>query len=158
MDNNKKLRSKSRLEHHKNIFERKKGELIQLKTNLPNVPISNKLLNFKSQSINEILNQPMKEKKKFGLKLFNKGVKKGLNFNNNKLFAFPSNNYKQIFKRSESTGFINLYNNNKSNRAIKNTSTSKKFNGLSNSLANLGIINNSKEKKIKRNASDLFLS
>ena len=88
----------------------------------------------------------------------NKGVKKGLNFNNNKLFAFPSNNYKQIFKRSESTGFINLYNNNKSNRAIKNTSTSKKFNGLSNSLANLGIINNSKEKKIKRNASDLFLS
>ena len=88
----------------------------------------------------------------------NKGVKKGLNFNNNKLFAFPSNNYKQIFKRSESTGFINLYNNNKSNRAIKNTSTSKKFNGLSNSLANLGIINNSKKKKIKRNASDLFLS
>jgi len=88
----------------------------------------------------------------------NKGVKKGLNFNNNKLFAFPSNNYKQIFKRSESTGFINLYNNNKSNRAIKNTSTSKKFNGLSNSLANLGIFNNSKEKKIKRNASDLFLS
>ena len=88
----------------------------------------------------------------------NKGVKKGLNFNNNKLFAFPSNNYKQIFKRSESTGFINLYNNNKSNRTIKNTSTSKKFNGLSNSLANLGIINNSKEKKIKRNASDLFLS
>ena len=88
----------------------------------------------------------------------NKGVKKGLNFINNKLFAFPSNNYKQIFKRSESTGFINLYNNNKSNRAIKNTSTSKKFNGLSNSLANLGIINNSKEKKIKRNASDLFLS
>ena len=88
----------------------------------------------------------------------NKGVKKGLNFNNNKLFAFPSNNYKQIFKRSEITGFINLYNNNKSNRAIKNTSTSKKFNGLSNSLANLGIINNSKEKKIKRNASDLFLS
>ena len=77
MDNNKKLRSKSRLEHHKNIFERKKGELIQLKTNLPNVPISNKLLNFKSQSINEILNQPMKEKKKFGLKLFNKGIKKG---------------------------------------------------------------------------------
>ena len=88
----------------------------------------------------------------------NKGVKKGLNFINNKLFAFPSNNYKQIFKRSESTGFINLYNNNKSNRAIKNTSTSKKFNGLSNSLANLGIINNNKEKKIKRNASDLFLS
>ena len=88
----------------------------------------------------------------------NKGVKKGLNFNNNKLFVFPSNNYKQIFKRSDSTGFINLYNNNKSNRAIKNTSTSKKFNGLSNSLANLGIINNSKEKKIKRNASDLFLS
>ena len=88
----------------------------------------------------------------------NKGVKKGLNFNNNKLFAFPSNNYKQLFKRSESTGFINLYTNNKSNRAIKNTSTSKKFNGLSNSLANIGIINNSKEKKIKRNASDLFLS
>ena len=48
MDNNKKLRSKSRLEHHKNIFERKKGELIQLKKNIPNLPIINIFLLFSS--------------------------------------------------------------------------------------------------------------
>ena len=58
-------------------YERKKGETIQLKTDLQNAPININIYNFKSLSVNEILNQPMKEKKKFGIKLFNKGVRKG---------------------------------------------------------------------------------
>ena len=66
---------KNKNDSHK--YERKKGEMIELKTNLQNVPINNKLYKFKSLSVNEILNQPMKEKKKFGIKLFNKGVRKG---------------------------------------------------------------------------------
>jgi hypothetical protein len=43
------------------------------------------LKNFKSQSINEILNQPLKEKKKFALNLFGKGIRKG--FLNNTMIS-----------------------------------------------------------------------
>ena len=123
------------------------------------------LNNYEYSFINN--NRPnIKSKNKLNISQFkfkiNKGTKKGFNLNNNnKLLQFPSNNYKQIFKRSESSGFINFrtnLNNNKSNRGIKNSSGNKKFMGLSNSLASLGLINNSKEKKIKRNASELFLS
>ena len=64
---------------------KKKGELIELKTDLPNIPLDKKIYNFKSLSVNEILNQPVKEKKKFGIKLFNKGVRKG--FLNNTLIS-----------------------------------------------------------------------
>ena len=67
------------------------------------------------------------------------------------------NNYHQIFKRSESSGFMNLGSNinngNKSNRGIKNNT--KKFMGISNSLVNMGYLNN--DKKLKRNNSELFL-
>ena len=123
------------------------------------------LNNYEYSFINN--NRPnIKSKNKLNISQFkfkiNKGTKKGFNLNNNnKLLQFPSNNYKQIFKRSESSGFINFrtnLNNNKSNRGINNSSGNKKFMGLSNSLASLGLINNSKEKKIKRNASELFLS
>ena len=90
----------------------------------------------------------------------NNAIKKGFNFNgNNNKLLFPGNNYQQIFKRSESSGFMNFSSNlngNKSNRGIKNASNSKKFMGLSNSLVNMGYINN-EDKKIKRNASELFL-
>ena len=74
---------KIKYDSHK--YDKKKGEFIQLKTDLPNVPIDKKLYNFKSPSVNEILNQPSKEKKKFGLKLFNKGIRKG--FLNNTLVS-----------------------------------------------------------------------
>ena len=74
---------KNKNDPHK--YERKKGEMIELKTNLQDAPINNKLYKFKSLSVNEILNQPMKEKKKFGIKLFNKGVRKG--FLNNTLVS-----------------------------------------------------------------------
>ena len=76
MELNKKISHKS---------DKKKGELIELKTDFPNIQIDNSLKNFKSLSVNEILNQPMKEKKKFGIKLFNKGVRKG--FLNNTLIS-----------------------------------------------------------------------
>ena len=93
----------------------------------------------------------------------NNAIKRGFNLNTNnknKLLVFPKSNYQQIFKRSESSGFINLgsniNNNNISNRGNKNPSNSKKFMGLSNSLVNMGYINN-EDKKLKRNASELFL-
>ena len=49
-------------------------------------------------------------------------------------------------------------NTNKSNRVLKifSSTNSKKFMGLSNSLFNMGLINNN-DKKIRRNASELFL-
>ena len=65
------------MELRKKQYERKKGEMIPLKTDLPNAPLNNKLKIFKSQSINEILNQPLKEKKKFSFNLFNHGIRKG---------------------------------------------------------------------------------
>ena len=123
------------------------------------------LNNYEYSFINN--NRPnVKSKNKLNISQFkfkiNKVSKKGFNLNNNnKLLQFQSNNYKQMFKRSESSGFINFrtnLNNNKSNRVMKHSSGNKKFMGLSNSLANLGLVNNSKEKKIKRNASELFLS
>ena len=100
----------------------------------------------------------------------NNAIKRGFNLNTNnknKLLVFPQSNYQQIFKRSESSGFMNIgsnlnnnnnnnNNNNKSNRGNKNPSNSKKFMGLSNSLVNMGYINN-EDKKLKRNASELFL-
>ena len=92
----------------------------------------------------------------------NNAIKRGFNLNTNnknKLLVFPQSNYQQIFKRSESSGFINLgsnINNNISNRGNKNQKKKKKFMGLSNSLVNMGYINN-EDKKLKRNASELFL-
>ena len=65
------------MESRKKQYERKKGEMIPLKTDLPDAPLNNKLKIFKSQSINEILNQPLKEKKKFSFNLFNHGIRKG---------------------------------------------------------------------------------
>ena len=86
----------------------------------------------------------------------NHGNKKGINLNN-KLLIIPGNNYQPIFKRSESTGFINFGTNisNKSNKAIKNNYTKKNFVGISNSLLNDGY-NNCNDKKLYRNASDIF--
>ena len=86
----------------------------------------------------------------------NHGNKKGINLNN-KLLIIPGNNYQPIFKRSESTGFINFGTNisNKSNKAIKNNYTKKNFVGISNSLLN-NAYNYYNDKKLYRNASDIF--
>ena len=77
------------MESQKKQFVRKRGEMIPLKTDLPDIPINNKLLNWKSQSVNEILNQPLKEKKKFYFNFFNKGIKKG--FLNNTMISTDLN-------------------------------------------------------------------
>ena len=105
-------------------------------------------------------NSNLKLKNKLNISQFkfkiNHGNKKGLNVNN-KLLIIPGNNYQPIFKRSESTGFINFgtnINSNKSNRANRNNYTKKNFIGLS-GLINNGY-NNYNEKKLYRNASDLF--
>ena len=87
MEINHKKSQKNKIDPHK--MERKKGEMIGLKTDLPNVPIDRKLYNYQRLSVNEILNQPMKEKKKFGIKLFNKGVRKG--FLNNSIISLDIN-------------------------------------------------------------------
>ena len=92
----------------------------------------------------------------------NNAIKKGFNVNNNnnKLLVFPSSNYQQLFKRSESSGFMNFgtnINTNKSNRGLNNSNNSKKFMGLSSSLVNMGYINNKNDKKLRRNASELFI-
>ena len=73
------------MESHKKQYQRKKGEMIPLKTDLPNVNISRKLQHFKSQSVNEILNQPLKEKKKFAFNFLNKGIRKGF-LNNSMMY------------------------------------------------------------------------
>ena len=77
------------MESQKKQFVRKRGEMIPLKTDLPDIPINNKLLNWKCQSVNEILNQPLKEKKKFYFNFFNKGIKKG--FLNNTIISTDLN-------------------------------------------------------------------
>ena len=59
------------------IPERKRGDPILLKTNLKDVPISVKLRNWKCQSVNELINKPLQEKKKFSVISFTGSVRKG---------------------------------------------------------------------------------
>ena len=73
------------MESQKKEFQRKRGEMIPLKSDLQDNPLSNKLLSFRSQSINEILNQPLKEKKKFAFNFFGNGIRKG--FLNNTMIS-----------------------------------------------------------------------
>ena len=125
--------------------------------------------NYNYNEFNYMNNNNINNKKKNKLNVsqlkfkINNAIKRGFNLNTNnknKLLVFPQSNYQQIFKRSESSGFMNLGSNlninNISNRGNKNPSNSKKFIGLSNSLVNMGYINN-EDKKLKRNASELFL-
>ena len=113
-----------------------------------------------NDSGNNSINMNLKLKNKFGLSQFKYKINnqnKKLN-SNNKLLIIPSNNYQQIFKRSEGTGFFNFGANlspNKSIRANKNNYTKKKIIGISNSLLNNGFISYN-DKKLYRNASDLF--
>ena len=58
--------------------ERKKGDPILLKTNLKDVPISEKLRNWNCQSVNGLINKPLQEKKKFAAVIsFTGSVRKG---------------------------------------------------------------------------------
>ena len=85
----------------------------------------------------------------------NHGSKIGFNLNN-KLSIVPGNNYKQILKRSESSGVINLgtyFNNKNPYKANRNNYNTRHYMGLSNSQIN---INNNNGRKLIRNESDLF--
>ena len=117
-----------------------------------------KFLIHNNSELNNMNNLKIKNKlniSQFKFKI-NQGNKKGINLNN-KLLIIHGNNYQPIFKRSESTGFINFGTSlsNKSNRAFKNNYTKKNFVGISTSLLNDGY-NNYNDKKLYRNSSDLF--
>ena len=115
-----------------------------------------------NDSINNNINSNMKLRNKLNINQLkfkiNHGNKKGFNLNNNKLLIIPGNNYQPIFKRSESTGFINFgtnFNTNKSNRVSKIGLGKKNFIGISSSLLN-NELNHNNDKKLFRNGSDFF--
>ena len=169
LDNNLNSHKELAVESHNNEIKSKNNlKLNNSKNNFYLPRLNNqKGSNYNHNELNHMNNNNANIKKKNKTNVnqlkfkLNNVIKRGFNFNNNnsKLLVFPQNNYHQIFKKSESSSFINITNNlktNKSNRGVKNSTNSKKFMGLSNSLANMGYINNN-DKKLRRNASDLFL-
>ena len=58
--------------------EKKKGELINLKTNLADVPINPKLYNVKRLSVSELINQPAIVKKKFSIATLANSMRRGI--------------------------------------------------------------------------------
>ena len=58
--------------------EKKKGELINLKTNLADVPINPKLYNVKRLSVSELINQPAIVKKKFSIASLANSMRRGI--------------------------------------------------------------------------------
>ena len=106
---------------------------------------------------NHNINSNIKIKNKLNISQFKFKINNKKGFLNNKLLIIPGNNYQPMFKRSESSGFINFGTNisNKSNKANRNNFIKKNLIGLSSSLVNNGY-NNNNEKKLYRNASDLF--
>ena len=61
-----------------NILERKRGDIIKLKTNLEDAQINPKLYKVKRLSVSELINQPAIVKKKFSIKSFAGAMRKGL--------------------------------------------------------------------------------
>ena len=61
-----------------NLTDRRKNNLINLKTDLEDVPISPKLNNWKSLSVSELINQPEVSKKTFSISSFAGVMKKGV--------------------------------------------------------------------------------
>ena len=106
---------------------------------------------------NHNINSNIKIKNKLNISQFKFKINNKKGFLNNKLLIIPGNNYQPMFKRSESSGFINFGTNisNKSNKANRNNFIKKNLIGLTSSLVNNGY-NNYNEKKLYRNASDLF--
>ena len=58
--------------------ERKRGDMINLKTNLPDVPIDPKLYKIKRLSVSELINQPAIVKKKFSIASFANSMRRGI--------------------------------------------------------------------------------
>ena len=87
----------------------------------------------------------------------NNANKKDLNIKKNKLLIIPGNNYQPIFKRSESSGFMNFGNNlgiKKTHRINRINFNGNNFVGLSNSQVSNGF--NYNNRKLFRNSSDIF--
>ena len=55
-----------------------RGDFINLKTNLPDVPINPKLYNVKRLSVSELINQPANVKKKFSISSFANSMRRGI--------------------------------------------------------------------------------
>ena len=58
--------------------EKKKGDLINLKTNLPDVPINPKLYKVKRLNVSELINQPATLKKKFSIATLANSMRRGI--------------------------------------------------------------------------------
>ena len=58
--------------------ERKRGDMINLKTNLPDVPINPKLYKVKRLSVSELINQPAIVRKKFSIASFANSMRRGI--------------------------------------------------------------------------------
>ena len=142
---------------NKNTFKKFNGNHLKGSIVLPQLN-SGKIINHDNQ--NNAHNYKIKNKlniSQFKFKVNNVN-KKGFNLNN-KLLIIPGKNYKQLLRRSESTGFMNFgtnINSKKSYRVNRNNLYGISLSGLSSSQINSGNINNN-EKKLYRNASDFFL-
>ena len=146
------------IENKKKIAVRMNGNSSKLGFYLPQLN-NGKTLNH-HEFPNHNINPNVKLRNKLNVSQFRFKINHGSNkkgFLNNKLLIIPANNYQPLFKRSESSGFMNFGTNvtNKSNRANRNNFNRKNLAGISNSLINNGY-NNYNEKKLYRNASDLF--
>ena len=63
---------------HQTERKREKGDLINLKTNLPDVPINPKLYKVKRLSVSELINQPAIVRKKFSIASFANSMRRGI--------------------------------------------------------------------------------
>ena len=63
---------------HQTERKRERGDLINLKTNLPDVPINPKLYKVKRLSVSELINQPAIVRKKFSIASFANSMRRGI--------------------------------------------------------------------------------
>ena len=142
----------------KNILKNINGINSKTSFYLPQLNIG-KTINYDSSHNSP--NNNIKIKNKLNVSQFkykiNIANKKELNIKKNKLLIIPGSNYQHIFKRSESSGFMNFGNNlgiKKTKRINKINFNENNFIGLSSSQFSNGF--NYNERKLYRNASDIF--
>jgi hypothetical protein len=142
----------------KNILKNINGINSKTSFYLPQLNVG-KVINYDSSHNSPNNNIKIKNKlnvSQFKFKINNEN-KKELNIKKNKLLIIPGNNYQPIFKRSESSGFINFGNNlgiKKTRRINRISFNGNNFIGLSSSQASIGF--NYNERKLYRNSSDIF--
>ena len=142
----------------KNILKNINGINSKTSFYLPQLNVG-KVINYDSSHNSPNNNIKIKNKlnvSQFKFKINNEN-KKELNIKKNKLLIIPGNNYQPMFKRSESSGFINFGNNlgiKKTRRINRISFNGNNFIGLSSSQASIGF--NYNERKLYRNSSDIF--